>query len=345
MTNIGIIGLGWMGCLHAKYLSSIDNCGIAAVCDKNTETLKKISDQYRATAYTNYKDLIADNKVDTVYIITPQKYHYEIAKAVITAQKNMLCEKPLALTQGEVNDLRRLIKGYSKKIIIDFPQRFSISTQEAMEEINKGALGDIHFMRCNFRFSMKKHAEIHGAWVFDKNQGGGLILESSVHMWDAVRYMTGQEVESVTAVAHNNDKANFEDSFVCIARLSSGAIACVDMSGWLPENSDTDKRFELIGSDGAIYLDEHKNYMAIQSEKGVENNPGAFTSGMAHKDVMWHSVIAGGVKRLDEHFVRCINKNEQPLISLEDGARACEITWSVVKSLESGRLEKVEYGR
>jgi predicted dehydrogenase len=117
------------------------------------------------------------------------------------------------------------------------------------------------------------------------------------------------------------------------------------MSGWLPDNAATDKRFELIGSKGAIYLDEHKNYMTIQSEEGVENNPGMFTTGMTHKDVMWHSSIAGGIKRLDEHFIRCINRNEDPLIGLEDGARACEITWSIVRSLESGRFEKVEYGQ
>jgi predicted dehydrogenase len=156
--------------------------------------------------------------------------------------------------------------------------------------------------------------------------------------------MTGKEIEFVSAAAHNNDKANFEDSFVCIARLSGGAIACVDMSGWLPEKAATDKRFEIMGSEGAIYLDELKNYMTIQSDRGVENNPGMVTTGMTHKDVMWHSTIAGAVKRLDEHFVCCINNNKTPLIGLEDGARACEITWSIVKSLESGKFEQVEYG-
>ncbi len=342
--RIGIIGLGWMGCLHAKYLSELDFCRVAAVCDSSEATLARVAGQFGAKAYGDYQSLLNDGDVDAVYIVTPQKYHYEIAMAAMSAQKHILCEKPLALTPGELAGLRAKAKGYPKKIIIDFPQRFSVSTQEAMLESARGALGDIHFMRCNFRFSMKKHAQIHGAWVFDKTQGGGLILESSVHMWDAVRYMTGREVESVVAVAHNNSEANFEDSFVCIANLSGGAIACVDMSGWLPEDAACDKRFELMGGAGAIYLDEHRNFMTIQSEKGVENNPGALTESMTHKDVMWHSSVAGGVKRLSEHFIRCILKDETPLIGLEDGARACEITWAIVKSLESGRLERVAYG-
>ncbi|MCL2865945.1 MAG: Gfo/Idh/MocA family oxidoreductase [Lachnospiraceae bacterium] len=345
MVHVGIIGLGWMGELHAHYLSQIDGCKVVACCDTDAKRAAEFAKKYGATPYTKYKDLLLDQDVNTVYIVTPQKYHYEIAMATMQAQKHMMCEKPLALTAEEINGLRKQAIGYTKKITINFPQRFSIATQEAMEEINNGALGDIQFMRCNFRFSMKKHAQTHGAWIFDKTQGGGLILESSVHMWDAVRYMTGREVESVCAVAHNNEKANFEDNFVCIANLQGGAIACVDMSGWLPENAATDKRFELIGSKGSIYLDEHRHYMAIQSEQKVQNNPGMYTDGLTYKDSLWHSSVAGGVMRFNENFVRCILKDIVPLIRLEDGARASEITWSITKSLKSGRMEKVIYGQ
>ena len=173
MTNIGIIGLGWMGALHAKYLSETDGCRVAAVCDQNAGRVAELAALYGAKPYGDYNALLADEAVDTVYIVTPQKYHCEIAKAALKSQKHMLCEKPLALTPDEVNELRDLAAGYPKKVIIDFPQRFSVATQEAMEEIGAGALGDVQFMRCNFRFSMKKHAETHGAWVFDKKQGAG----------------------------------------------------------------------------------------------------------------------------------------------------------------------------
>lgn len=344
MVHVGIIGLGWMGQLHARYLSTIEYCEVTAVCDQNEKILREMGEKYHARTYVNYKEMLECDDIDTIYIVTPQKYHFQIARDVIAADKHMLCEKPLALTQQEVDELRKLAASSTKKIIVDFVERFSISTQEAMEEIRRGAVGDIQFIRGNFRFSMKHHANMHGTWVFDRSQGGGLILESSVHLWDTVRFMTGKEVESVVAVAHNNATANFEDSFACIAYLTDGVIACIDMSGWLPENAATDKRFEIIGSEGCIYLDEFRNYMTIQSEKGVENNPGMFTTGMTHKDLMWHSSIAGGVKRLSEHFIDCIRKDKKPLVGIEDGARACEITWSVIKSLQSGKMEKVHYG-
>jgi len=63
-----------------------------------------------------------------------------------------------------------------------------------MKIINDGHIGRIDYLRGNFRFSMKNHNNTHGLWVFDRTQGGGLILESSVHMWDMVRHVSGSEV-------------------------------------------------------------------------------------------------------------------------------------------------------
>lgn len=341
--RVGVIGLGWMGQLHLKYLSGIEGCYIQAVCDKDPRRVDDMMKQYGTNGYYEYHKLIQDEKVDVVYIAAPQFCHYEMAKAVMETGKHFLCEKPLALTREEVNELRRLARNYSGKIIIDFPERFSVATEEAMNEIQEGKLGKIQFMRGNFRFSMKEHANIHGSWVFDKKKGGGLILESSVHLWDTVRYMTGQEIMAVGAVAHYHPEMDFEDSFFCIAYLSDGAIASIDMNGWMPKEFDTDKRFEIVGEEGAVYLDEFHNYLSIKSEKGIENNPGMFTKGMTHKDVMWHSSVAGGVKRLDEYFIRCIRLNQKPMIGIEDAARACEITWAVCKALDSKRIEPVHY--
>lgn len=342
--RIGLIGLGWMGQLHLQYLSEMEGCIIEAVCDVDEKRAGETAEKYGARAFTDYHLLLEEDAVDAVYIVTPQMYHFEILKAALLTGKHVLCEKPLVLTAEELSKVRRLSRGYKGKIMVDFPQRFSVATEEAMCEIKKGSLGKIQFMRGNFRFSMKRHAALHGEWVFDRKRGGGLILESSVHLWDAVRYMTGQEVVSVGAVAHCHPDMDFEDSFFCIANLSGGGIASIDMNGWLPDNSDTDKRFEIVGDAGCIYLDEFRNYLTVKSEKGIENNPGMFTDGMTHKDVMWHSAIAGGVKRLDEYFMRCIRLDETPMIGIEDGARATEITWAVYEALRTGSIVKVNYG-
>jgi|GEM_PF-1688042 len=344
--NVGIIGLGWMGQLHAKYLQRVDGCRLAAVCDRDIEKLNEVKQKYDVEGYEDYNQLLDSKKVDTVFIVTPQRYHYRIVRDSIQAGKNILCEKPLALTREEIDSMRKLVNKSRNKFIVNFPERFTISSQEAKDIIDQGLIGSIDYIRGNFRFSMKGHGQTHGGWVFDRSQGGGLILESSVHLWDAIRWISGKEVVDVVAVAREymSNGALLEDNFAAIAHLEGGGIVCIDMSGSLPVNSATDIRFEILGTGGCIYLDEFRNYMMVNSEKGIENNPGMIAKGITYKDVMWHSHIAGGVKRLQEYFVKCIKDDRKPEPGVEDGARACEITWAIMESLKSRKLEKVCYG-
>jgi len=346
MVNVGVIGLGWMGNVHCRLAQKVEGCQLVAVCDVDPEKVRAAEARYKARGYQDYRQLLEDPGVDAVYVVTPQKFHYQIVKDAIEAGKHVLCEKPLALTQEEANDLRRIVGQSDRKFIICFPARFAVSSQEAKELIEDGAIGDILYVRGNFRFTMKHHQELHGEWVFDRNQGGGLILEASVHLWDFIRWLTSKEITSVFAVAHERHATSgsrIEDNFAAVAYLEGGSIACIDMSGSFPSSSATDKRFEIIGSEGFIYIDEFRNYMTISSEIGIDANPGQKVKGLTHKDFMWHSDVEGGVKRLQEYFIRCIEKDLCPEPGVEDGARACEITWAVIKSLESKRLEEVRY--
>lgn len=346
MVKIGVIGLGWMGNIHCKLAKEIEDCKLVAVCDLDPEKVNRAQKEYGVKGYSDYRKLLEDPEVEAVYVVVPQKFHYQIVVDAIEASKHVLCEKPLALTQEEVNALREVVGSSDRKFIICFPARFAISSQEAKEIIESGAIGEVLYVRGNFRFTMKQHHEMHGEWVFDRKQGGGLILEASVHLWDFVRWITGKEVTRVLAVAHEYPVRDsvLEDNFAAVAYLDGRSIACIDMSSSFPPNSATDKRFEVIGSKGFIYIDEFRNYMTISSEIGVDANPGMLVKGLTHKDFMWHSHIAGGVRRLQEYFIKCIEKGLQPQPGVEDGARACEITWAVMKSLESGKLEEVKYG-
>jgi predicted dehydrogenase len=345
--RIGIIGLGWMGRLHAKYLQTVRGAKLVAVCDKNEQSVAENSKLYGADGFTDYKAILNRSDVDAVFIVVPQQFHYEIVQNCIAAHKHILCEKPLGLTREEIAGMRAMTRGYDKKFVVDFPERFTVSCQEAMRVIADGHIGRIDFIRGNFRFSMKNHDATHGMWVFDRKQGGGLILESSVHMWDMVRHVTGSEVVSISAVAreYSVDGNMLEDNFVAIGHLENGGICCIDMSGSLPRNAATDKRFEVMGSDGMVYIDEFRNFLTVHSERPVENNPEMYVEGMTHKDLMWHSEIEGGVKRLEQHFVDVIEQDLPATPGVEDGCRATEITWAIIESLNSRRMETVKYGK
>jgi predicted dehydrogenase len=344
--SIGIIGFGWMGQIHAKLSKSISDCMLKAVADKDYYKLESARKLYDIDVYQDYDQLLKRKDIDAVYIVTPAQFHYQIVKDAIKAGKDILCEKPLALTREEVNSLREIVNKSGRKFIICFPERFAVSSQEAKDIIDQGLIGKIDYIRGNFRFGMKEHDKTHGTWVFDRGQGGGLILEASVHLWDFIRWLSGKEVTKIVGVAHEYIKNNtpIEDNFAAVAYLENGGITCIDMSGSLPKDSATDKRFEIIGSEGYIYIDEFRNYITINSDKGIDANPGMIVKGMTHKDFMWHSHVEGGVKRLQRYFIECLKQDKKPEPGIEDAARACEITWALMDSLKSLKLEEVSYG-
>ncbi|MCL4385797.1 MAG: Gfo/Idh/MocA family oxidoreductase [Cyanobacteria bacterium] len=345
--NLGIIGLGWMGKIHAKFADSNKDCNLVAVCDKDIKKTDELVAKYNVKGYQDYKELLLNKDIEAVIIVTPPNVRYQLIKDCIDAHVHILCEKPLGLSREEVNKIRAIVKKSKSKFMVCFPQRFTVSFQEAKEMIDNGLIGKVNYIRGNFRFSMKKHGDLHGAWVFNRRLGGGLILEASVHLWDAIRFIAGREIKNVIGIARELNIINnapFEDNFTAIANLEDECIACIDMSGGLPFGTPPDKRYEILGSEGCIYIDEFRHYLTVSTEKGLEYEPGELIKGLTYPEVMWNSNIEGGIKRLQREFIDCIIENREPVPSVEDGARATEITLSIIDSLSSKRLEEVIYG-
>ncbi len=343
--GVGIIGMGWMGQIHARLAAANPDCRLLAVCDRDERKLEAARSRFQVDAYVDRRALLERRDIDAVYLVTPPTERLPIIRDCVEAKKDLLCEKPLAVTAEETAAIREVLERGGIRFMMCFPERYAVSFQEAKEVVDQGLIGAVEYVRANFRFSMKKHGDLHGGWVFDRRTGGGLILESSVHLWDAIRWITGSEVEEVLGLAREREGGGrqFEDNFVAVARLESGGLACVDMSGSLPKDTPTDKRFEILGSEGCVYVDEFRHFLTVNSEKGVEANPGDFVRGMTHPDVMWHSPIEGGVKRLQREFIRCLLEDRLPAPGARDGARATAITLAIIRSLASRKMERVRH--
>lgn len=345
MVRVAIIGMGYIGRLHAKWSEKIDNCQLVAICDGREEVCKEYSEKGLDT-YSDYKELLKRDDIDAVYICTPLPSHFEIAMAAIAADKHILCEKPLVMNPQQAADLRAAARKSTKKFQVDFIERYCLSAQEAKWAIDNGEVGEINYIRGNFRWYMKRHLEMHGPWVFDRSVGGGILLEASPHIFDIVRYWSGKEVIDVCCCVHEHEVQGLtvEDNMACIMNLEGGGIACIDLSGGMPMGSPTDKRFEILGDKGNIYIDEYNNYIQINSEVGHEFNPNDVGTGLTKPDVLWHGMVESGCWRSQRDFIDCIEKDLEPLSTLEDGARACELTWAAFKSLETKKFETVQYG-
>ncbi|MEM2112327.1 MAG: Gfo/Idh/MocA family oxidoreductase, partial [Candidatus Bathyarchaeia archaeon] len=222
--NIGIVGLGFQGNNHAKALVEIGNPP-TAVYDVQKEAVSKAASAYKAKPYYDYDSFLSDKSIDGVIIASPHSMHRDLTLKALEAGKHVLCEKPLAVSSKEAEEMVEASRKYNRALLTGFNFRF-----HPAHKILK---------------SMIDPRKLIGGWIMDacsyldmsptycsKRFGGGSLRTCHVHTIDLVRWALGEvvEVESLTGIMKKN--AETEDFSVTNLRLQSGSIVQIMGSWW-----------------------------------------------------------------------------------------------------------------
>lgn len=197
MTNlkIGIIGLGSMGRGHlVNIMENINGALITAVCDINTAIKPELDAQYNGAIqfFTKPLDLIKCNDVDAVIIASPDEHHFEQVVACIEQQKFVLCEKPLATTQEEIEKIIALEKKQPKPIVsVGFMRRFDPGYMQLKKQIENGELGNV----------LMTHSVHRNVKSYPSGDSSTTIINSTVHEFDILTWLLNDDVKEVSWLA------------------------------------------------------------------------------------------------------------------------------------------------
>lgn len=145
--NFALIGVGYWGPNYARILSELDNSQLLWCCDTNKKSLKRMQKLYPTINITqNLKDILNDQEVDCVIIVTPAQTHYQIVKKVLTSGKHVLVEKPLTTSVKDAEELVMLSKQKKKILAIDHTFKFNSGIKKLKELIDSRELGRIYYM-------------------------------------------------------------------------------------------------------------------------------------------------------------------------------------------------------
>lgn len=145
--NFGIVGVGYFGPNYARILNEIEGVGLTWCSDMDKKALLKMKNLYSSISTTqNYKEMLADKKLDCVIIVTPAKTHFEIAKDVLLSGKNILIEKPLCSTLSEAQKLTKLVSKSGRVFAIDHLFKFNPGIIKLRQLIKDGELGKIYYL-------------------------------------------------------------------------------------------------------------------------------------------------------------------------------------------------------
>ncbi len=205
MHNIGVAvtGTGFMGPTHIEALRRL---GIPVVGVMGSSPAKSRAFAERMgipSAYADFDELLADPAVQAVHLTTPNRWHFETAKAALLAGKHVLCEKPLAMNSAESAALVKLAASVNLAAGVNYNYRFYPILLDARERVQRGDLGDIYSVVGSYVQDWLLYPTDYN-WRLLASEGGKLraVADIGTHWLDLVQSITGLEVESLCADLH-----------------------------------------------------------------------------------------------------------------------------------------------
>ncbi len=246
--NFGIIGAGLIADFHAKAISDIPNAKLIGCCDKITDKAKKLADNYDIRVFDSYQDMLKSDDIDIVTIATPSGFHAEPAIEAAKAGKHVLCEKPLDITLERIDSMIEAHEKSGTYLGGIFPYRYNDYVSPLRQAINAGRFGTITYAGIYvpwWRTDEYYKNSWHGTLKLD---GGGALMNQSIHMVDMICYLM-PPVESVQAfVATLGHKIESEDTAAAVLRFAGGALGII--YGTTASFPGQFRRFEITGTGG-----------------------------------------------------------------------------------------------
>ncbi len=324
----GVIGLGWFGEHHVDALQQLPAVEVAAVCTRTESRLREVAEKYGVPrTYTDYNELLADKAIDMVTVVTHVKDHLAPTVAALRAGKHVFLEKPMADSIQECDRIIAEAKKSDKCFMVGHICRFDTVYALAKEEIAAGRLGDILSMHA--RRNLAK-------WITPSHlQKLSALFGDGVHDFDLMLWYTGSRPKSVYAQSMNTRPELPNDDLAwAMFRLDSGAIAVVETVWCLPENAPfaIDARMEIIGTKGAIYIDNSGGGYTLLTEKGWSYPQSTYWPKV-------HGMRRGFLKEELDYFVKCILQGRKPTVITPEESKT--VVQAIKTAEQSARENRV----
>lgn len=196
MIKFGIIGLGNRGYKYALHTIAVQpECEITVVCDASGNHFEHFP---QAKQTTDYRDVLADSEVDAVFIATPDATHAEIVIAAIQAQKHILCEKPLEVTEEKLAAIKAAATDYEKVLEVGYVLRYARSFQKFQQYLADGVIGDLHQINVLDHIPYGGYAYFHD-WHRTRAKAQSLLLQKATHSLDIVNWIANSSPQQIAA--------------------------------------------------------------------------------------------------------------------------------------------------
>jgi predicted dehydrogenase len=321
--RVGFIGAGGISTGHYHRLHATKKAEVVALCDISQASLKRFYTRCEGAdklpTYYDYKDMLKNETLDAVVILTPHTLHYEHTSTSLRKGLHVLSEKPLVCTIRRAKALIKQAKAAKRVLMISYQRHYDPQFRYMRDQIQKGKLGEIQFVQAIQ--SQEWLRACAGTWRHEMAlSGGGQLNDSGSHLVDIVMWVTGMKVKEVFAHSENFH-AEVDINSALSMKFENGALGNMSIIGnaptWYEDHT-------IVGSKGAFYLRQGLDLI----QQDAKGKPVKVRLPKYSKDP-------------DANFVDVINGKDKPQVPPECGLRTIEVTEAAWKSAASGKPVRV----
>ena len=328
--RIGIVGAGFMGQTHAAGWANTP-AEIAGVISQNPDSTKTLADQYGAQIHDDLAGLI--DAVDVVDICTPTHLHHQMVLQAAAAGKHIVCEKPLARTVSEAQEMITACRDAGVMLLVAHVVRFFPEYAAAKAAVDRGDIGKVAVVRLT-RASFRPGAD--DSWFHDHDKSGGMMLDLMIHDFDYARWVAGEVVSVFAKNVSSKNGPDGEDYGLAILRHASGALSHVE-GGWAYPKPMFRTALEIAGDRGLI---EHPAGSSVPLGVYLKSSAGDDEADIAVPS----SPLAEDPYTTEmKHFYAALSGEPIDLrVTAYDGLAAVRIALAASESARTGRRVNVE---
>lgn len=339
MVKVAIVGAGFMGGTHAEVYRNLNKAKLRAIVDSDLEKTELLADKYRATAYSSLEELSGQEDIDAIDICLPTYLHKEYVIKAARLGKDILCEKPIALTVKDAEEMIQAVKKAKVKLMIAQVIRFWQEYVILKRIHQTGELGRLLNITLTRLASTPTWAWDN--WLADIKRSGGALLDLHIHDTDYLLYLLGKPLSLVSRLS----PARLKYAHVFTTFTFPDKVTAFAEGGWdMPDNFPFTMAYTALFEKGVVEFNSRneKTLAIYRPGKEIEYPPvkpelEAKTSGEGNITDL------GGYFSEIKYFIDCLENNEEPTKASAQSARdSLEIVLNEMKSADSGKVIEME---
>ena len=335
MVNVGIIGAGRIGQVHAKsILTGVPDAKILAIADPYikpavAEWAKSVGVE---NVCTDHRQILEDPRIDAVLICASTDQHAQLSLEAIAAGKHIFCEKPIDQSIAKIEEVKAALAASPKKLVyqVGFNRRYDHNYRAMRKAVEDGKIGEVQFVRVSSRDPEPPPAQyVKGS--------GGMFMDMMIHDLDMVRYLSGLEIVEVYAqgaclVDPAIGEAGDVDTVTITLKLSNGALATID--GSRKAVYGYDQRGEVFGSKGCV----------VSANDSDSNIVLSTVEGVTAEKPLWFFLerYMGSYQAEVREFIDCVKNGKDPWVGIEDGLLSIRLALACTRSMNENRPVRID---